>query len=76
MRGWLARAGKDELERMPKEERGASKLIHQVGMLLHDQSDLEGAESLYREVLQALGGEQLPRASRSMQRKVGSASVA
>ena len=53
LREWLARAGREELEKLPSGERGASGLIDSLGRLLQDKGDLDGAEGLYREALAA-----------------------
>ena len=53
LREWLARAGREELEKLPSGERGASRLINSLGMLLHAKGDLDGAEGLLREAIAA-----------------------
>ena len=53
LREWLARAGREELEKLPSGERGASRLINNLGMLLQAKGDLDGAEGLLREALAA-----------------------
>jgi len=53
LRGALAGQGRAALERMEPAERATSKLISNLGMLLHDRGDLDGAEALYREALEA-----------------------
>ena len=57
---WLADEGRAALAKVPKEERGTSSLINNLGLLLQDKGDLDGAEELYREALdgcrETLGG--------------------
>ena len=53
LRGALATQARAALDRLPADKRGTSELSNQVGRLLYDQGDLEGAEVLYREALQA-----------------------
>ena len=55
LKEWLSCAGKEALNRLPMEERGTSKLINQLGMLLEEQGDLEAAELLHRHALHARG---------------------
>ena len=53
LRGWLASRGRAALAQLPEEERGTSKLLNNLGRLLHDQGDLQGAAPLFREALAA-----------------------
>ncbi|EOD09538.1 hypothetical protein EMIHUDRAFT_198023 [Emiliania huxleyi CCMP1516] len=49
----LAGQGRAALERVEAAERATSALINQLGALLKSQGDLDGAEALYREALEA-----------------------
>ena len=51
LRGALAGQGRATLERMQPAERATSTLINQLGRLLRDQGDLDGAEALFREAM-------------------------
>merc|ERR1719424_1980044 len=53
LRAALAGQGSAALERMEPAERATSNLINNLGLLLKDQGDLDGAEALLREALEA-----------------------
>jgi len=53
MREWLAGVGKKALARLPDAERGTSRLIVYVSILLKNQGRLDEAEPLCREALEA-----------------------
>ena len=49
MREWLCSEGRVALERLPPAERGRSRLIQNLGRLLHEQRHMKEAEALLRE---------------------------
>ena len=53
LREWLAAEGRAALMRMPRKKRATSALQMNLGLLLQAQGQLEGAEVLYREALEA-----------------------
>ena len=52
LRTWLAEEGRAALGRMPAGNKGRPRLLNNLGLLLHDQGDYEGAAPLCREALQ------------------------
>ena len=52
LRTWLAEEGRAALERIPAGNKGRPRLLNNLGRLLKDQGDYEGAAPLYREALQ------------------------
>jgi len=56
LRGALAGQGRAALERMEPAKRATSTLINNLGMMLQDQGDLDGAKAMYREYLEGCRG--------------------